>query len=289
MSGVQSVSLACGELTASVALRGAELKSLQYAGTEFIWQADPVWWPFSAPLLFPVIGRLSNGRIDHEGRPLRLPPHGFARDLPFKLLEARRDRVELCLRATPTTLEMYPFDFELSVSYALLEKSIRQEVRDSNRGATAMPASFGFHPGFNWPVRQSRRSAHTVCLTHSESAGAFRVDSAGRLVARDNPMGRHGSSLALDDPLFADGAIVLDPLRSTGLEYRDEDGLLLRLDWTGCRQLGLWSLPGAPFVCFEPWHGHPSPAAFSGALHEKPGNFQLQPGESKSFGLAIGV
>ena len=91
--------------------------------------------------------------------------------------------------------------------------------------------------------------------------------------------------IELDDALFADGAIVLNPVSSNGLEYRDQNGLLLALRWSGCEQLGLWSLPGAPFVCFEPWHGHPSPSDFAGELSGKPGGFVLQPQQSKLFEL----
>ena len=53
-----SVWLKNGKVKAKIALCGAELKSLRSADHEFIWQGDPAWWSYSAPLLFPVIGRL---------------------------------------------------------------------------------------------------------------------------------------------------------------------------------------------------------------------------------------
>src|SRR5262245_52571816 len=68
-----TIELRSEQLTARVAARGAELKSLRAAGgPELIFQADPTWWEFSAPLLFPVIGKLRDGRIRHGERWIEL-------------------------------------------------------------------------------------------------------------------------------------------------------------------------------------------------------------------------
>ena len=282
-----SVSIKSGKVQARIALRGAELTSLQFAGREFLWQGDPGWWSSSAPLLFPVIGRLPDQKINHQGRTLHLPPHGFARDLPFRLEDAGPTHAELSLRASPATLDMYPFLFELRVRFQLGDDGLYQNVRVTNAGAEVMPASFGFHPAFCWPARQSLRAGHSVRFTHPESSAAYRVDKTGCLLPSTLHSDVHHCTLLLDDALFDQGAIVINPVESTGLEYRDQDGRLLAIEWSGCRQLGLWTLPGAPFICFEPWHGHPSPCDFTGELSEKPGGFQLEPGQAKAFQLSV--
>ena len=85
------------------AIRSAELKSLRQAGTEFIWQADPQWWNVSAPRLYPIVGRLPDGRIAHRDGTLTIPPHGFARDLPLTVREAAPSQVTLRLAAEAQT------------------------------------------------------------------------------------------------------------------------------------------------------------------------------------------
>jgi galactose mutarotase-like enzyme len=285
MTTGQSLWLKNGKVEAKIALCGAELKSLRFADHEFIWQGDPAWWSFSAPLLFPVIGRLPDQQIKHQGTILHLPPHGFARDLLFSVDDVGPAHVHLSLHASPATLEMYPFKFELHVRFELSGDSLQQQVRIANAGDEPMPASFGFHPGFCWPVRQTTREAHSVRFTNSESPDVYRVGKDGHMAPRALPLVQRDRSIELHDALFADGAIVLNPVSSNGLEYRDQNGLLLALRWSGCEQLGLWSLPGAPFVCFEPWHGHPSPSDFAGELSGKPGGFVLQPQQSKLFEL----
>jgi galactose mutarotase-like enzyme len=113
------------------------------------------------------------------------------------------------------------------------------------------------------------------------------VDKKGRLVPRTTALAILDRNFVLKDEDFKDGAIVLNPVASNSLEYWGPKGRLMMLRWSSCKQLGIWTLPGAPFICFEPWHGYPSPGDFAGELSEKPGGFQLQPGHSKTFRIAV--
>jgi hypothetical protein len=53
--------------------------------------------------------------------------------------------------------------------------------------------------------------------------------------------------------------------------------------------LGIWTKPGAGFVCIEPWQGHASPVGFDGELAEKPGIVPIAPGDGRRFDIAIAV
>jgi galactose mutarotase-like enzyme len=67
-------------ISASVSAAGAELISLKNAqGLELLWQAGPVW-PRHAPILFPIVGRLKNDELQHQGKLYPMTQHGFARD-----------------------------------------------------------------------------------------------------------------------------------------------------------------------------------------------------------------
>ena len=87
-----TVALAADGVSATIALRGAEPLSWRVAGRELIWHGDPAHWPQRAPILFPVIGASAGGAVRVEGRSYPMPRHGFARDLPFGLVERRPDR-----------------------------------------------------------------------------------------------------------------------------------------------------------------------------------------------------
>jgi hypothetical protein len=50
-------------LTICAKVQGAELCSIKGAdGFEYLWQADPSVWGRHAPVFFPVVGKLLNGR-----------------------------------------------------------------------------------------------------------------------------------------------------------------------------------------------------------------------------------
>ena len=60
------------KLRITIADRGAELISVvdRQSGRERLWQADPSIWNRHAPILFPFVGKLTDGknRIDGEER-----------------------------------------------------------------------------------------------------------------------------------------------------------------------------------------------------------------------------
>ncbi|GAA6204290.1 MULTISPECIES: hypothetical protein [Thalassotalea] len=62
-------------LTCQINERGAELNSLVSTThhQEYIWQADPAIWAGSAPILFPVVGRLNEGEYRYQGKDYAIP------------------------------------------------------------------------------------------------------------------------------------------------------------------------------------------------------------------------
>ena len=89
--------LSNGTLSATIKADGAELCSLRdAAGEEMLWQAGPAW-PRHAPVLFPIVGRLKDDRLRHQGRSYRLTQHGFARDRRFAWLNRSATACRLVL------------------------------------------------------------------------------------------------------------------------------------------------------------------------------------------------
>lgn len=80
-------------------------------------------------------------------------------------------------------------------------------------------------------------------------------------------------------------ALVFDRLASRSLVY----GEALRVSFSGMPHLGIWTKPGAGYVCIEPWQGHASPEGWQGELADKPGMVAIMPGARQSFGMSIGL
>jgi galactose mutarotase-like enzyme len=51
--------------------------------------------------------------------------------------------------------------------------------------------------------------------------------------------------------------------------------------------LGIWTKPGAPFICIEPWHGLADPEGFSGDFSAKPGVFVVSPDADVAIKMSI--
>ncbi len=89
--------------------------------------------------------------------------------------------------------------------------------------------------------------------------------------------------------LFEDDVLIFDRLRSTAVSYGAATGPRIGLSFPDAIHLGLWTKPGAPFICIEPWRGVTDPAAFAGDIHEKPGIFLVAPGGTQSLRMLITV
>jgi galactose mutarotase-like enzyme len=53
--------------------------------------------------------------------------------------------------------------------------------------------------------------------------------------------------------------------------------------------LGIWTKPGADFVCIEPWQGHSSSTDFNGNFADKPGIITLDVGEQRVWWFSVEV
>jgi galactose mutarotase-like enzyme len=277
-------------ITATVTAEGAELCSLKNAGgLELIWQAGAAW-PRHAPLLFPIVGRLSRDELRHRGKTYPMTQHGFARDQRFVWAERGSTSCTLVLVDNAETRSRYPFAFRLAVSYALDNADLDVMLEITNTGDAMLPASIGAHPAFNWPLLpESDKEAYELTFSDAEGAPIRRLKD-GLLQAAPEPTPIRGKTLALSEQLFADDAVILDRLASRSVRYAAERGPSIDISWEGFRELGVWSKPaGAPFVCIEPWHGFASPSGFDGEFSDKPGLMHIAPAAKRSLSYRIRV
>jgi galactose mutarotase-like enzyme len=287
MSDTHTIS--AGGITATIKADGAELCSLRAAdGLELLWQAGPAW-PRHAPWLFPIVGRLANDELRHRGQSYKLTQHGFARDLRFQWLERSTEGCALVLTDSAATRSRYPFAFRLTIRYRICSNRLELTGEITNTGDEVLPASFGAHPAFNWPIGPgTSKQDHFVIFTEAEPAPVRRL-SGGLMRADAEPSPIQGSMLTLSERLFDDDAIIFDALKSTAIGYIGS-GPGLDIGWAGFRQLGIWSKPGgAPFLCIEPWRGFASPVGFDGEFSDKPGLMHIAPGATERLVFSIKV
>ena len=281
-------------ISATVKLEGAELTSLRDKdGAELLWQAGPEW-PRHAPVLFPIVGRLADDTLRHEGRSYRLTQHGFARDQTFDWVERTPTRAVLRLLDSEATRALFPFPFHLDLAYETEGDTLSVKATVMNPGDAVLPFAVGAHPAFRWPLSDGvPKEAHRLEFEARETGTARRVE--GGLLGPEMPLPFDGRVLPLSPELFRDDALVMPAVRSRSVRYvaPGADGQLSRaltVSWAGYRDLGVWSKPsGAPFLCVEPWFGTASPVGWDGEFTEKPGLFLLAPGEARAFAWRVAL
>ncbi len=105
------------------------------------------------PILFPIFGQLEAGKYEWEGKVYNMKNHGFARNLPWEVVErnASEDKAMITLRlqSSPETLTSYPFDFEVIFTYILQDNTLTIEQEYKNKSSNKMPIYGGFHPYFS--------------------------------------------------------------------------------------------------------------------------------------------
>jgi galactose mutarotase-like enzyme len=275
-------------LSAAINPLGAELSSLRDGDSrELMHDGDPAWWASRAPLLFPIVGGLVNDHYRLNGQDYALQRHGFARRRTFALIGQDADRALFRLTDDDATRAVYPFAFSFDADYRIEGTALTMTLTATNRGEADMPASLGYHPAFAWPLPYGApREAHEILFDEAEPDSLCLLGD-GLIVSEDRPSPVEGCTLRLQDDLFEQDALIWKSLRSRGCLYGADGTPQLRIDWSDMPSLGIWSKPGAPYICIEPWDGHADPAGFSGEIWDKPGIRRIAPGAPLSHWMRV--
>lgn len=248
---------------------GAEPVSFQAFGKEWLWNADPAFWPRHAPILFPIVGKLKGDAYSVEGKLYSLPQHGFARDKVFECLYKGIDECIFSLSDDIDTLAVYPFSFLLNLKYSLNEKEgFTVETSVSNSGEKPLLFSVGAHPGFNCPMLAGSSFEDYSLFFDTVGPWPSSTLKAGLRTGEKYLVG-NGNILPLNESLFSQDALVFENFKGSKISLLYQDKPIFDFSWEGYQHLGIWKKPNAPFICLEPWNG-----IADGISHD--GNFLLK-------------
>ena len=273
---------------------GGELVSLvDRTGTEYIWHGDPAFWSGRNPVLFPIVGRLKDGKVHIDGATYEMAQHGFARRREFSVAEQAEDHIVFELRESETTLAQYPFPFSLRVRHQLNEKGFTTAFRVENTGEKPMPFCIGAHTAFRCPIGEGERfEDYQIVFDEAETAETMLLTAENLIGHQDKePLLHGGDRFDLDYARFARlDTVILEGLRSTGVSLRHrESGRGVRVTFDGFPMMAFWT-PGekkAPFLCLEPWHGCAAVDNEGGEFTDKRHCIVLRPGEVKELAYTV--
>lgn len=273
-----------GVLQIKVKRLGAELTSVKSINNdlEYLWQGDEHFWGGQSYNLFPLIGAMPGGIFKLNEQTYNINMHGFARNSEFELFSKESSKLVYRLGYSEETLKQFPYQFELFVTYELVDNTIKHSYQVVNLGREEMLFSVGAHPGFNCPLLENEKMEDYTLVFESNEIIDARRKADGLLTGEKNIFLNNQKKKQLSHSLFYDGPIILEGLRSNWLEIRNsKNNHVIRVEFEGFPYMGIWSSQNdGPFVCIEPWYGVDSTVGDLSDFYKKEGLQKLAPKES---------
>ncbi|MFN0048417.1 MAG: aldose 1-epimerase family protein [Cytophagales bacterium] len=271
-------------LTISAKIQGAELTSIKSntTGIEYLWQALPSIWPRHAPVLFPIVGKLADGKYNYKGKTYELPQHGFARDMDFELVGENNNILTYILVSTPDTLAKFPFEFKFYVIYQLLDNQLITTYKVLNVGKDDMYFSVGAHPAYACPILPTEKfEDYYLEFEQKEVIGRYLIQN-GLISQHTIPLLYNENILPLSVELFKDDAIVLKNIKSKTITIKsNKSAHSVKMNFDGFPFFGIWTKPGNnAFICLEPWLGIADTVDKKQDFTQKEGILKLEAGQS---------
>ena len=267
------------QLTVKVAEKGAELQSVKdNEGREYMWQAGPEW-PRHSPILFPIVCSVNNETYRVDGKEYHLPRHGFARDKEFTVICQGEDRVTLALHDSEETLKVYPYHFNLAISYRLVGNTLSVIWHVENTDCQEIHFQIGGHPAFNLP---SGRMEGTIKLDNEDPMEALKSYADGSHDMVEVPLEADMGIMEVCNSFFRNDSVKIHRCQTRRAMLMDTNGEpAVTIDYK-TPVCAFWSPfdKHAPFVCIEPWYGIGDPRGYEGEFKDKPLMNHLLPGAS---------
>lgn len=293
MAHQEIVELFNSDLRVVVTSKGTELRSIKAGGVEYLWNGDPAVWGRRAPLLFPLIGRLRDGRYEHKGESIDAPMHGFCRDRLFSVGQVSPTQVSFTTRSDDETRACYPFDFRLAVTYKLDGSTLVKTHRVENIGTVPLPFEVGGHEAYALP----KNADGTPCdwrITFGADDDApqssfemFGMDESGILFLPKTEVElEEGALRKVPEQLDIDTIVLEDVPSNTATLTWGEQKHEVCVRFDGFPYLGIWTMGGQEtpaYICIEPWSALPDAHFSPRELGEKPGVITLEPGEEATL------
>lgn len=284
------------EIKVTITDQGAEMISLigKADNTEYLWQGDPTYWTGHAYNLFPICGRLTEGKYTYRGNTYEMNLHGFFRKSHVDMYEQGDNFISFRMVDSEATRKIYPFGFDFTLTYTLMENTVVTTFDVINMGDNDLIFAVGGHPGFNLPMGgegafedyylEFDEPCETRKLVMSETC--YYMNDTVPFPLRD------GKYLSLTHDLFDNDAIFLANAAEGVTLKSDKSSKYVHLSYPDMKFVGLWHAPKteAPYMCIEPWTSVPAIDGVIDDFETKLEMNKLAPGATytNSFSITVG-
>lgn len=265
---------------------GAELESIKFNNKEML-HTGKEFWDRQSPILFPTVGRLRDNQSIINDKKYTIPQHGFAKDMKFELIKETENEKLYITKSNEETLKMYPFEFELYTKYIINESTLTVEYNVINKDNKEMIFGIGGHPGFKLDMHQEE---YYFELEDEENEVEF-MEVEGNYISNKPAKNilKNNKIIEITKETFINDAIMMKKLKSNtiALKQKKDNKKILEFTFEEFPILAIWSMPGAPFICLEPWFNYADRVKETGYFKDKEGVVTLSP--EKEFNCKFSV
>lgn len=281
-------------ISAEVSTTGAEVQSIKgcQTGREYMWNGDEKWWHGHSPILFPIVGGMWNGTCRIDGQEVQIPKHGIVRRATWVVDEVKADSVTMSINSTVASFKIFPFAYNLSVTYSLQGRKLVASFVVKNLSGCELWFQLGGHPAIALPDWDEANEIDGYLQLEGQPQHVLRAGEQGCLESStyEVPMNADGL-VPLSVTTFSHEALIFDEKQikaATVLDRHQKPVARVACDapvWL------FWSPQGvhSPFVCCEPWYGLCDAQGYEGDVQHRPYMNHVASGESWTAEYSIEV
>lgn len=277
-------------IEATIDSYGAQLIKLKTAdGLDRLHNPNPQTWNEVSPILFPQVSRMRDYTYQVDGKKYNMPLHGFLKKMELDVVNQNEESITFYLKENEETLMMFPYQFEIFITYELIDNSLKVSFKVNNTGKTTLRYMLGGHPGFKVPLYENEDyEDYYLKFPFKETVDAMQVVD-GFLANVYKPCLNDEDIISLRHDLFVPDAIVMRGLKSSYVDLMSKSNdKIIRFHFSDFEILAIWSLNNtkANYVCLEPWNGIQKDFVIE---HEKMGVLTLESNESKTYSYTFEI
>ncbi len=256
--------------------------------------------PGASRCSFPSPAASRSGSYEFNGKRYAIPAgdglgnalHGFVFDRPWRLVDHADTHVTAEFQGAidaPETLDQWPGDYRIRVTYRLEASRLSCEVRYDNPGEGPLPCAFGTHAYFRLPLGGEGAFEETVLTAPVDGQWVFQNMIPTGLLEQNDSTERLPKGLRLADLTFDSGYRLSQ--QATGQVETSISAGGLTVAQTCDASFGCYVIytPGnREAVCIEPYTCVPNPFGLQEQGIES-GLITLAPGDSREHTLVLEV
>ncbi len=272
-------------LTVTIDSLGAQMVSVKNdKGEETLWQADKSVWGYSAPVLFPWVGRLKDGHFTVEGEEFSAGNHGFIRNVEHTLVLKEDNLIIFEYKANAESRKKFPHNFVFRTSFVLSGHSVHHKIDVTNIDSRDFHFGLGFHPGFRLPF-DDIHTTEDYCIEFDTPQSPVEMPFAESLLlsGESRVYAENVKQLPLKDNFFENDTLIFKDLTAKTVSIVEKDsGRRIDFDVQDFPYVALWTAktPKTKFFCVEPWCSLPDYDNSSHQWESKKHGMHLKPGEA---------